>query len=398
MTRSLVTPRFVLAWFVSFFGGLAFFLFVHFPGYLEDLGASEFEIGLIVGVTAISAIVIRPRLGKELDRRGRRPVILTGGIINALVLIAYLTVSSIGPWLYVIRIVHGFAEAILFSAVYTYAADIVPDHNRTQGLALFGVSGMLPIAVGGMLGDFVLAHWDFHTLFLISAVLAVVALGLSLPLAETVTPAGNASDVSFVGSLTQRNLVPLWWMTLVFSLALSAYFTFLRTFIDETGIGTVGAFFAAYSVTAVTLRLTLGWLPDRIGAKRVLFPALTLFAMGFVLLAGATSGSTIVIAGALCGAGHGYAFPILYAMAFDRADRHNRGSASTIYTGLFDVGALIGGPVFGLVITTFSYEAMFLSAAAWVVAGGIVFARWDKPAVSDQQAAVSGQRSAVSRH
>jgi MFS family permease len=373
----------VLAWLVSLFGGLAFFLFVHFPGYLEDLGASEVEIGLLVGITALAAILIRPQIGKEMDRRGRRPVILLGGTINVVVLFLYLTVNALGPWVYAVRIIHGFAEAMLFASVFTYAADIVPDRNRTQGLALFGISGMLPIALGGLLGDFVLARWDFQVLFITSALLAVIALGLSFTLTESITPAGSSVEISFLRSLWQRDLVPLWWMTVVFSLALSAYFTFLRTFIDDTGIGTVGAFFAAYSFVAIFLRLTTGWLPDRIGPKKVLYPALVLFAAGFAVLATATSGTSVIVAGALCGAGHGYAFPILYALSFGRADSANRGSASAIFTGLFDVGALAGGPTFGALIAIFSYETMFLTAAAWVLLGGLVFAVWDRRSGSE---------------
>jgi MFS family permease len=377
MQTNLLNRRFVNAWFVSLFGGLAFFLFVHFPGFLEDLGASEIEIGLVVAATALAAIVIRPSIGKQMDRRGRRPVILLGGFINVGVLLLYLTISSLGPWVYVVRIIHGFAEAMLFASIFTYAADILPDDNRTQGLALFGISGMLPIALGGLLGDYVLGRWGFDELFMTSVALAVVALGLSFLLPEAIEPAGKAAATSFLTPLSQRDLVPLWWITVVFSLALAAYFTFLRTFVDETGIGSVGGFFAAYSATAIVLRVAAGWLPDRIGAKRVLYPALIFFASGFVVLATATSDVNVLVAGALCGVGHGYAFPILYAMSFGRADSVNRGSASAIFTGLFDVGALIGSPTLGAIISRFSYETMFFAAAGWVLAGGVLFAWWE---------------------
>ena len=366
-----------MAWLVSLFGGLAFFLFVHFPGYIEDLGGSEIEIGLIVASTALAAIVVRPKIGKEMDRRGRRPMILAGGAVNIIVLLLYLTIQSLGPWVYVVRVIHGFAEAMLFASIFTYAADILPDNNRTHGLALFGISGMLPIALGGLLGDFILARWDFQALFMTSVGLAIVAFTLSLFLPEVVEPAGKEGGTSFLAPLRQRDLLPIWWMTVVFSLALAAYFTFLRTFIDENGIGTVGGFFAAYSATAIFLRLTTGWLPDRVGPKKVLYPALVLFAGGFAVLSGAGSNGAVLLAGALCGAGHGYSFPILYALAFGRAEMKNRGSASAIFTGLFDVGALVGGPAFGLLIASFSYQTMFLVAAAWVLTGGIVFAAWD---------------------
>lgn len=373
----LLTPHFVAAWLVSLVSGLAFFLFVHFPRFLEEVGASKVEIGLVVAATALSALAARPLLGRELDRRGRRPVLLLGGAVNACVLGLYLTVTSLGPWLYTIRIIHGFGVALAFTAIHTVAADLVPERKRTQGLALFGVSGLLPIALGGVLGEFVLDRWDFDGLFLTSLLLSVIGLLLSTRIPESCVPAGKDGAVSFVRPLKQSNLRPLWWLTLVFALSLTAYFTFLRTFVDQTGIGSVAGFFAAYAGTAMTLRLVGGWLPDKIGPKRVLYPAMLVFATGFVLLATATGTGSILLAGAFCGAGHAYAFPILYSLAFTRAASTDRGSASAIFTGLFDMGALIGGPMFGALVTWFGYSSMFFVAAGWVAAGSIAFSLWE---------------------
>ncbi|HSM02277.1 MAG TPA: MFS transporter [Acidimicrobiia bacterium] len=375
--RSLLNPRFVSAWMVSLLAGLSYFLFVHFPRFLESLGASEVEIGLIVGSTALSAIAVRPHLGRDLDRRGRRPILLLGGLVNVIVLALYPTVGSLGLWLYAIRIGQGFGVALSFTAIFTYAADLVPADKRTQGLALFGVSGLLPIALGGVLGDFVLARWSFDGLFYTSLALGALALALSFTLPESSTPVGRRGEVSFLRPLLQRDLLPLWWITVVFTLSLNAYFTFLRTFVDESGIGTVGGFFAAYAGTAIAVRIIGGWVPDRLGSKRVLYPSLVIFAAGFVVLATASTSLAVAVAGGLCGFGHAYVFPILYAMSFGRAQTTDRGSASAIFTGLFDIGTLIGGPVLGTLITWFGYSAMFLVAAGWVVAGSIVFSLWE---------------------
>jgi len=372
-----LTPHFAIAWVVSFLTGLAYFLFIHFPRFLEDLGASEAEIGLIIGSTALSAIAVRPHLGRDLDRRGRRPVLVLGGIANTVVIALYLTIDSLGVWVYAVRLLHGFGVALVFTSIFTYAADLVPEGRRTQGLALFGVSGLLPVALGGILGDVVLAQWGFDGLFVTSMVLAGAALGLSMLLPESSPPAGRDHPISFRRPLLQRDLLPLWWITLVFALSLSAYFTFLRTFVDETGIGTVGGFFAAYAGIAVALRVVAGWVPDRIGAKRVLYPAMAIFASGFIVLATASSGAAVVIAGALCGTGHAYAFPILYSVSFGRAARGDRGSASAIFTGVFDLGTLIGGPALGALVTWFGYSSMFFAAAGWVVAGSIAFSLWE---------------------
>jgi len=128
----------------------------------------------------------------------------------------------------------------------------------------------------------------------------------------------------------------------------------------------------------VLVRLFTGWLPDRIGPKRVLYPAMVVFASGFILLSAAHSALAIVIAGVFCGAGHGYGFPILFALCFTRARVVARGTAAVIFTGLFDVGVLVGAPVLGWIVSRWGYPTMFRVASLWVALGLLSFAFWDK--------------------
>ena len=67
-----------------------------------------------------------------------------------------------------------------------------------------------------------------------------------------------------------------------------------------------------------------GWLPDRVGPKRLLFPSLVTLAVGFLALAGADDERAVLLAGALCGAGHGYTFPLLFGMVVNRARKVQR--------------------------------------------------------------------------
>lgn len=378
MPEKLLSRQFVLASLATMAHGMAFALFIHFPGFLEELGASEVVIGLIVGFAAVASIAVRPWVGQAMDRRGRRPLILAGNLLNIFGLLLYLLVSQIDGWVYAIRIIHGLSEAVLFTVLFTFAADWVPAQKRTQGLALFGVAGILPIALAGLLGDFILNRWDFDTFFLTAAGFAIASLLFSLFLHDAPHTAEQPTDRSFIASIAGVDLLPLWWITFVFSFVLTAYFTFLKTFVNETGIGSVGLFFAFYAGTAIALRLTLGWVPDRIGPKRALNPAMLFLAAGLVVLAYATNDIAVAVAAVLCGTGHAYTFPILFALTVTRARIAERGAAMAVWTGLFDVGTLIGGPVLGLTIRWFSYEAMFLTTAAFVVLGLGLFAVWDR--------------------
>ena len=377
---TILTRVFILAWFASLFDGLGWSLYLHFSGFLQDLGADEIQIGLIIGVASISSLLVRPWVGNSLDRRGRRPVILVGNLVNVIALALYLTVSTIGPWVYVVRIIHGVSLGLLFTAFFTYAADIVPEGRRTQGLAVFGVSGLLPLALGGLIGDIVLSIWDFTALFVTALAFGIAAFVLSLLLKEP-TVIGADSDRSaqgFFRAIIQPSLLPLWWISAVFATVLTAYFTFMRTFVDETGVGTVGLFFGTYAGTAILMRLLFGWLPDRVGRLRVFYPAVVLYSIGFLVLAFASSPIHIVIAGIFSGIGHGFGFPILLGLVVDRSPAPDRGSTIAFFTALFDVGLLIGGPLLGAIISGSGYPAMFVTAAIITLAGLGVYGWWDK--------------------
>jgi MFS family permease len=140
----------------------------------------------------------------------------------------------------------------------------------------------------------------------------------------------------------------------------------------------VGAFFGAYASTAIALRVFAGWLPDRIGLKRVLYPAMIVLAIGFVSLSLSHTDLTVTLAGVLCGAGHGYVFPILFALVFERASVTSRGTAAVIFTGLGDTGVLAGAPILGALGSGVGYEAMFRIAATCVGVGLLSFAFWDR--------------------
>lgn len=377
----LLTGPFVAVFAANLLVGMSFFLFVHLPRYLEVLGADEVVIGVVVATTAVVAVVTRPAIGTALDRRGRRRVAVAGAVVNLLAVLAYLTVDVVGPWLYVVRCVHGLGEAATFTAFFTVGADIVPASRRTEGLALFGVSGLLPLALGGLVGDVALGIGGFDALVVTSAVFGVGALLLALVLPRTSTPDPTARTTAagFLGVVRNPRLRAVWGLTLAFAFSLATYFVFIAVYVDTVGFGSVGAFFGAYVATAVLLRLGFAWLPQRLGERRVLLPCCLAMAAGLAVLAGASSSRDVVVAGVLCGLGHGYVFPILFGIVVTRADPARRGSAMAMFSALFDVGTLVGGPVLGAVVAGFGYGPMFAAAAGLLVVATAAYAVVDRP-------------------
>lgn len=389
MTRPrLLTRPFAFAAGASLFNSLAFALFFHLPGYLARLGAGEAEIGLVYGTAAVSSLAVRPVLGRAMDRYGRKPLILAGSATALVFVLLYLTVRAMGPWVYLVRIGHGLGEAVAFSALYTYATDVVPAGRRTEGITLFSVTTLLPFALAGLVGDAVLAVAGYRELFLVAAAVSALTLVLALPLPRVSLPdGGGRRAVGFWRTAGLAGLRPVWWMATFFSFVLTAYFAFIRIYVDVTGVGSVGLFFAAYAGMASLERLAAGRLPARFGERRVLVLSIVVFAAGFFVLAGATTAVGVALAGALCGAGHGFVFPILTALVAERAPVADRGSAMSLFTALFDLGGLVGGPVLGLVIEVAGYPSMYATAGVVILLAAGVYALWERRVAPEPVAA-----------
>jgi MFS family permease len=383
----LLTRPLLLCAAANFLQSLAFNFYLHFPGFLHELGASEVEIGVLSATTAVAAIAVRPPLGRAMDRHGRRPLIWVAGAGNTAVCLLYLGIHSLGPWTYAVRVLHGLTEATLFTVLFTVAADWVPASRRTEGLALYSATGMLPISLGGVLGDAILAHGSYAALFQASALAAGASFVCSLPLEEHPRSGLHREQARgrFAAVLAQRDLAPLWFLGTVFGVVLTGVFVFVKRFAMETQVASVGAFFSAYTGAAIAVRLFGGRLPDRVGPKRVLFPALATLSAGLAFLALATGAREVLAAGVLCGVGHGFTYPILSSLAVTRARDADRGTAIAILTALPDVGGLLGAPSLGWIIEAGGFAEMFAVGAGLFAVGSVVFARWDRRAVGPQR-------------
>ena len=102
------------------------------PLYLSSHGLSASQIGMVMGITAIGALIMRPASGRSVDRYGSRPIILFGQSILALCLSAYFWFTGFIPLL-VIRFLHGAAQSFYSTACVTFASSVESPQNTAGG-------------------------------------------------------------------------------------------------------------------------------------------------------------------------------------------------------------------------------------------------------------------------
>lgn len=364
----LYTRHFWTAAASHFLLGMGFWMFVVFPLHLGDLGASTVRIGVLIALEPTAAVLVRLPLGALMAQRGRRWILRAGGVLNLLAVALYPMVDDVGLGMAAVRILHGVGIGALFTTFFTYAADIAPVTRRTEGLVVFGISGILPTALAPALGEELVLRSGFTAMFFAAIAFSLASLVVTWWLAEPDDDLAEASTHGFWRFARERQKWGVWATAFFFSVAMSSYVAFLEPYARSRGFERAGVFFFCYSVAAVTLRLFGRNLPDRVGPRRMLVPALASLTAGLYLVARFASLRTLGAAGLLCGMGHGYLFPILSGMAIEGTDRRARGSAMSFYTAVFDLGQMLGPPFFGWVAEAAGFPVIFLCAMAGVAA------------------------------
>lgn len=377
-TPRLFAGSFLRIFVASFVAHLAIFVHLHLPELLHSLGANETAIGTTSAAFSMAAILSRPIVGTLLDRRGRRVVLLSGGAMHVVASGLYATVHAMGPWVLAVRAFHGIAAGFLFSAVFTVASDVVPDERRTEAVAVFGISGILPMSLGALLGDRLLAAHDYRLVCLVSAGLALVSFALSLGVPESRPAEASGETSRFRDALLAPSLPLLWLVGILFATGLASYFVFVKSFALAAHLGNVSTFFTPYAFTAIAVRLFGSGLPERVGLERTLPPAIAILAVGLFALSAAHGETGLRVAGAFCGAGHGFAFPVLMALFVKRSGPAIRGSVISLYTAIVDVAAVVAGPFLGALADATDHRMLFRTAAACAVASVILFVAFDR--------------------
>jgi MFS family permease len=368
---SLYTRHFWTASAAHALLGMGFWMFVVFPLHLERMGATASRIGLLIALEPAAAVLVRPVLGHLMSRQGRRWMLRLGGVVNLLAVILYTLVDDLGLAMAAVRVLHGIGIGALFTTFFTYAADIAPVDRRTESLAVFGISGILPTALAPALGEEIVIRFGFDAMFETAIVFSIGSLCVSWWLAEPEyddEPDDGDSATGFWRLVHERRQFGVWTTALVFSIAMSSYVAFLEPYIHDRGLERAGLFFVCYSFAAIVLRTFGRTLPDRVGPRRMLLPALASLALGLYLVARLGSTASLGAAGLFCGMGHGYLFPILSGLSIDGTNRRTRGAAMSFFTAVFDFGQMVGPPILGALAEAAGYPAIFFAAMAAMIA------------------------------
>jgi MFS family permease len=367
----LVTRKLLLLCTASFFQMFSFQLLLPVvPLYLLDIGGTESQVGLIFGITAGSALLLRPLTGWIADRYGRKPLFLAGNIGFLISMALYPLARSLVPLL-AVRSFQGAGLSATSTAGSTMVADLAPPTRRAEAMGIYGVAINVASALAPLLGATLAIGIGFNAVFLVGGLTAATGIFFSWMLREPSRPQ-DASPPHFI--LVSRDALFPAAIALCVFVPIGVVLSYVAVFADREGLGNPGLFFLPYSVTLVFVRLLAGRVSDRYGRVTVLFPALIALIAALVVISTAEHVLVLLLGAVLLGIGFGIAHPTILAMAVDRAPAGRQGASMSTLIGSFDLGIGGGSALAGVLVATAGLRGVFLLACCAPMLGVLLLA------------------------
>ncbi len=352
--------------FMALFGAV-FFLFYALdylipilPFYVIDAGGAEVSVGLLMGIFTFCSIVLRPFQGRDLNRKGRRRLLVTGIALYAAGGLGLLLLPSL-PLLFIFRAIQGFGWGAFLLTFNTLTLDLAPEGKKGAAVGVMGMAPPFSLATAPVLGEYLrIATADsYFILFLVSFIAALLALIFGLLVRE---PSFDRSGKEKTPLLLTKVIFP---SLIIFCITfnLGVILTFLPLLGEVRDIPAVGYFFTIFALTTVISRPVAGRMSDRFGRSRIFLPALFIAAASMVMISTAVTVQFFLLSAFVLGLGFGSAHSSVMAMAADRLAVMERGVGMATFTTAFDLGIVVGSVVVGVLLTWLDFQAIFMICA-----------------------------------
>jgi len=276
-----------------------------FPFYIEKLGASGSDLGLLIATAALLEFICAPIWGSISDRAGRKPILMVGMVGYGLS--SLLFGLSTRVWmLYGSRALSGLLSSATAATAMAYVGDSTSEEDRGSGIGMLGAAMGLGLIIGPGLGGW-LGAGSLSTPFFVSAGLALVTLVLIFFLLPESLPAearqgGGVRTVRF-GELWHALSSPIGILLALLFLVSFGLANFESVFglyaAQKLGYGPerVGVILVVVGVASTLGKVTLiGPLTRRWGEAAIIKASMLASSVGFVVLLLANSYLTILLA------------------------------------------------------------------------------------------------------
>jgi MFS family permease len=326
--------------------------------YVEGpLGDGRDAVGLAVGAFSLSAVCVRPFVGRAIDARGRRPFLLAALCLFAVSSLGFLVAESTTA-VVALRLVQGLSGGTFYTTAAAMATDLAAPERRASAISAFSLFLYGGFAVGPA---------------------GLAALGAALVWTLPESGVSQMARRAELGPPKRRIIHPAAVTTglvlMCSAVGYSSVTAFSSLYAREIGLASSGGLYATFAITILAVRLVAGRLADTRGRIPVALAGLGLSAAGMGLVAAVPVPVAAFVGIGVFGAGFALIFPALMALTIDRTEDHERGEALASYTAFMNIGTGAGAYLVGAIAERAGFGAAYALPAILCVAGFLALLR-----------------------
>lgn len=333
------------------------------PVFLQNSGFTETQIGIIMGATAMSALIIRPWIGLQVDSQGSRPVILIGQIL--------LIASTIGYWwatsffaFFALRMLYGIGQAFYGTGAVTFASSIGSGESNSNAIAMYTLTTMFGLGLSMSMAQATFDNFGFNALIGISAILIGIAFCVMKWRSQAIKLApSTVTRTPFMDVLRSKVVFASTLCQFAASFSFSAILTFIPLAAIDQGVNFYSLFFIAFAISVISSRVFVQKINHMLGLVNAIVYSSIMMLLGILLLLADISPIILIVSGILFGLGFGVVYPTLVVFLVQRINQTNRGTALGIVIAAGDIGNAISTAILGGVAEHLGYFALFSTTA-----------------------------------
>ncbi|MBU1229427.1 MAG: MFS transporter [Proteobacteria bacterium] len=356
-------------------------IFYGFYAYLTELGIPPAWRGPLLALEPLTALLVRPFLGRFLSLGNGVRFMRAGMALATLSLLCYPFAKTI-PAIALVRMLHGLGFVTVVGGLLGTLTAFLPRRKSAQGFGLFSVTILLPYALMPPFVELVLPHLPGHgAAYALAAPLMLPAFLLLRPLGRRTRALAQAlhpehlhkpSWAEVRQGLRNPSVSLLIAGNLCLVAAHSIVFFFMRDFAVLLGAGNPGMFFTYANAATITLRVLGGHLLDRVDKGRVLVWAFAGLAVLLPLFGQAGRPLALFGLAALYGSGMALTMPLLNASMLYVSPPKLRAFNANLLMVAVDAG-FFAGPFLGgmLLAAGWSHAGLFCVGGGFMLAAGL---------------------------
>ena len=244
-----------------------------FPLFVEKMGLTLAQIGIISGTVRLLAFIIQPSVGYMADRYSGRYFMLIGVLLPVI----FIPLSGIagGFWILLAIVAMGSIGSSMFHPSVTGLVPVYSGNKTGFAMSIFNTGGTLAFGLGPLF-----ITW-YAGRFGLKALPFTMVLGLlSLSYFYMIVPHPESEGLSrlgFFGSL-KESLGDVWktiffiWVVMVLRAIIGqSFLTFMPVLYVEKGfsIFSAGGIFSLFTMAGTASGLLSGHISDRVGFKPI---------------------------------------------------------------------------------------------------------------------------------